>query len=320
MAPQPSDVPTNARMYSDSEGATTRQPRAPKSRTARAPSTGNASANPGTLRDFPAPGDLSVDEILDDGGGQRFPLRAREVEATVLFADMSGFTRRSRDISPLATLIIANRFVAWLTGEGLRGVPCVIDKYIGDAMMVVFSGQFGSEDHLVDALLAARRFAEHDPLDLCPHMGLASGRVAVGYIGTHKRLQCSVFGLPVTLAARCASYPIRADHSASIVLPADLWRPQSMKLFGPTDYVHVTTGERSQGLPMWRRLRRRPGRLKHLEEVDVIPVIKHPSRNYLQTVQPNGSLVPTSIELEAERTLKELERSGRYKRPVDSDS
>ena len=71
---------------------------------------------------------------------------------------------------------------------------------------------------------------------------------------------------------------------------------------------------------MWRRLRRRPGRLKHLEEVDVIPVIKHPSRNYLQTVQPNGSLVPTSIELEAERTLKELERSGRYKRPVDSDS
>ena len=147
-----------------------------------------------------------------------------------------------------------------MTGEGLRGVPCVVDKYIGDAMMVVFSDQFGSDDHLVDALTAARRFAENDFLDLHPHMGLARGRVAVGYIGTERRLQCSVFGLPVTLAARCAPNPIRTDHSASIVFPADLWRPEFMRdLFGPAEDVHVITGERSLGLPMWRRLRRRHG-------------------------------------------------------------
>ena len=270
--------------------------------------------NAKTLREFLSTTELSVDEVLDDGGGQQFPLRAREIEATVLFADMSGFTRRSRDISPMATLILANTFVAWLTREGLRHVPCVVDKYIGDAMMVVFSDEFGSKDHLVDALVAARWFAEHDSLGLYPHMGLASGRVAVGYIGTKRRLQASVFGLPVTLAARCASYPIRADHSASIVLPASLWRQEFMRdVFAPVEYVHITTGERSQGLPMWHRLRRRRGRMKHLEDVDVIPIIKHPSSALLQRVEPDGSLTPTSVELDAQETLKKLERNGRYK-------
>jgi len=254
-----------------------------------------------------------VNEVLDDGGGQKFPLRAREIEATVLFADMSGFTRRSRDISPMATLILANTFIAWLTAEGLRRVPCIIDKYIGDALMVVFSDEFGSDDHLVDGLKAARWFAEHDDLGLYPHMGVASGTVAAGYIGTRRMLQCSVFGLPVTLASRCAGYKIRADNSASIVLPAELWRPEFMQeIFGPVEYGHVVTGERHKGPPDWRRLRRRRGRMKHLEHVEVIPIIKTPMLTILQKQEPDGSLTPTSVEKDAEETLERLRREGRY--------
>jgi len=278
-------------------------------------------SGPRTLHEFLQGAELCIDEVLDDGGGQRFPLRAREIDATVLFADMSGFTRRSRDITPMETLILANTFVAWLTGEGLRRVPCIVDKYIGDAMMVVFSNEFGSRDHLLDALVAARWFAEHDSLGLYPHMGLASGRVAVGYIGTEKRLQCSVFGLPVTVAARCASYRIRADNSASIVMPADLWRSEFMKtVFGPVEYVHVITKERSLGFQSWRRLRRRRGRMKHIEDIDVIPIIKHAGITLLSKREADGSLTPTSVERDARQTLDELEKAGKYRRLKGGDT
>jgi class 3 adenylate cyclase len=186
-----------------------------------------------SLEDFLASTMSTVDGTLDDGWGFPFPVKGREIEATVLFADISGFSRRTLDMSPAATLVYVQNFFAWITAEALHGRPGIVDKYIGDEVMVVFSNEFGSEEPFLDAVRAAAAMSENDAHAFCPHIGIASGRVIVGYAGTALRYNVSVFGAPVALAARCAAVRPPDDDesgfiSSSIVMPAVEWGDRSL--------------------------------------------------------------------------------------------
>jgi class 3 adenylate cyclase len=180
-----------------------------------------------SLEDFLASTTSHVDGMLDDGWGFAFPVKGREIEATVLFADISSFSTRTVNMSPAATLVYVQNFFAWITAEALHGRPGIVDKYIGDEIMVVFSDEFGSEDPFLDAVRAAGAMSRHDVHAFCPHIGIASGRVIVGYAGTALRYNVSVFGAPVALAARCSGVKPAVDQSAlissSIVMPAQEW-------------------------------------------------------------------------------------------------
>src|SRR3954469_7839362 len=103
-----------------------------------------------SLADFLASTMNHVDGVLDDGWGFEFPVKGREIEATVLFADITSFSTRTMDMSPAATLVYVQNFFAWITAEALHGRPGIVDKYIGDEVMVVFSKEFGSEDPFTD--------------------------------------------------------------------------------------------------------------------------------------------------------------------------
>lgn len=186
-----------------------------------------------SLEDFLASKMSSVDGVLDDGWGADFPVKGREINATVLFADITGFSTRTLDMSPAATLVYVQNFFAWITAEALHGRPGIVDKYIGDEVMVVFSDEFGSDDPFVDAVQAAAAMSKHDAHAYCPHMGIASGPVVVGYAGTAMRYNVSVFGAPVALAARCAAVkPDTTDGerfvSSTIVMPAADWADRAL--------------------------------------------------------------------------------------------
>lgn len=178
-----------------------------------------------SLGDFLASMMADVDGVLDDGFGEGFPVKGREIEATVLFADISSFSTRTLAMSPAATLIFVQNFFGWVTAEALRGRPGIVDKYIGDEMMVVFSTEFGSEDPFADAVQAGAAMSRRDVHAYRPHIGIASGPVIVGYAGTATQYNVSVFGAPVALAARCASVRPDAEAvvSSSIVIPATEW-------------------------------------------------------------------------------------------------
>jgi hypothetical protein len=117
---------------------------------------------------------------------------------------ISGYSARTFDLSPAETLAFVNQFFTWVTAMALQSTHGIVDKYIGDEMMIVFSREFGSEDPFGEALTAARRMGEQDFFAFVPHIGIASGPVIVGYAGTPMMYNCSVFGAPVALAARCA--------------------------------------------------------------------------------------------------------------------
>jgi hypothetical protein len=180
-----------------------------------------------SLEDYLSSRPLDVDGLLDDGWGAAFPIKGREIDATVVFVDIGGFSRRTYDLTPTETLIFVNNFFSWITAEGLHDKPGIVDKYVGDEMMIVFSTEFGSTDPFADALVTALRMADQDVLAFCPHIGLAAGPVVVGYVGTPLRYNCSVFGRTVNTASRCCA--IRGgNHTKSIYLPVATWRDKKL--------------------------------------------------------------------------------------------
>jgi class 3 adenylate cyclase len=225
-----------------------------------------------SLDDFLASKMSHVDGALDDGWGYEFPVKGYETEATVLFADISGFSTRTMSMSPAATLVFVQNFFAWITAEALHGRPGIVDKYIGDEVMVVFSEEFGSEDPFVDAVRAAAAMSKHDVHAYCPHIGIASGRVIIGYAGTPLRYNVSVFGAPVALAARCASVrPPDTDEplfvSSTIVVPDSEWGRRTLDQVLPPQ--RLADGDECDEYPVFELQPPRPVDMKGLGDVAV---------------------------------------------------
>lgn len=225
-----------------------------------------------SLEDFLASTMSHFDGVLDDGWGSGFPVKGREIEATVLFADISGFSTRTLEMSPAATLVYVQNFFAWITAEALHGRPGIVDKYIGDEVMVVFSEEFGSEDPFADAVQAAAAMSRHDVHAYCPHIGIASGRVIVGYAGTALRYNVSVFGAPVALAARCAVVkPANPDSyvSSTIVMPASDWGERELDKVLPRRLIPQPDGSKVPEFRVFELLEEREVAMKGLNEVAI---------------------------------------------------
>jgi class 3 adenylate cyclase len=184
-----------------------------------------------SLEDFLIATPLNADAQLDDGWGAYYPMKGCEIEATILFADITAFSARTLDLTPVETLSFVNTFFAWISAEALRGSKAIIDKYIGDEIMVVFSEDFGSADPFLEAVEAARFMAEHDVHSYLPHIGIASGRVVIGHVGTLLKYSATVLGHPVAMAARCAGVTPEVDdstiYSTSISFPTACWGDRS---------------------------------------------------------------------------------------------
>jgi class 3 adenylate cyclase len=257
-----------------------------------------------SLEDFLASTMSRVDGVLDDGWGFGFPVKGREIEATVLFADISGFSTRTLAMSPAATLVYVQNFFAWVTAEALQGRPGIVDKYIGDEVMVVFSEEFGSEDPFADAVRAAAAMSRHDVHAYGPHIGIASGRVIVGYAGTALRYNVSVFGAPVALAARCAAVkPADQDKivSSTIVVPASDWRGRDLDDVLPPQLIEQSDGSKVPEPQLFEFLEERAVPMKGLDKVAV------------REIHNTGIWFPTySAENRALDGLHDLHANNRY--------
>lgn len=227
-----------------------------------------------SLEDFLISNRLTVDGTLDDGWGAQFAVKGREVEVAILFADIAGFSRRTEDLSPTETLIFVNNFFAWITAEAIKHHPCIVDKYIGDEVMVLFSKEFGSEDPFVDALQTARWIAEKDALSFGPHIGIAAGLVIVGFVGTPVKYDCSVFGLPVTIASRCAEIKPDESHSASIIFPSKLWEGYVFEEVFTPEKIQMPDGRVEEQHNAWKMCNKRQVPIKNMGLLEVREIIK----------------------------------------------
>ncbi|HMV42972.1 MAG TPA: adenylate/guanylate cyclase domain-containing protein [Leptospiraceae bacterium] len=142
------------------------------------------------------------------------PLDGEEKLATVLFCDLADFTSLSERVPPKELLKILNQFFPHIV-EILMSKNAFLDKFIGDATMAAFGIPFSSESDAalaVDAsieiqnkLLELNKTNSFGNNNLKVTIGMNSGNVIAGNVGSHKRISYTILGDAVNLASRIQS-------------------------------------------------------------------------------------------------------------------
>ena len=154
-----------------------------------------------------------VEEILKktlDDPDKYLKLGGEKRCATVMFADIRGFTSFSEKRSPEEIIeVLNNLFPKWM--NAVLKNKGTFDKYLGDGIMAFFSAQVSDEDNAFNALLAAREIKyEFDCTDYIKSgigigIGINSGEVFVGNVGSDAMMEYTVIGDPVNTAQRIES-------------------------------------------------------------------------------------------------------------------
>jgi adenylate cyclase len=133
-------------------------------------------------------------------------------EVTILFADLRDFTKLSEALGAAGMVDLLNEYFSFMA-DIIRSKGGVIDKYIGDALMALFGAPLSHGDDADRAVEAARDMiralelfnegrVQSGQLPIRIGIGLATGEVIAGAIGSSDRLNFTVIGDAVNLAAR----------------------------------------------------------------------------------------------------------------------
>lgn len=144
--------------------------------------------------------------------GEAATVGGQDVEVTVLFTDITGFTTIAESMTPAELTEHMSDYFGELI-DILERHDATVDKLIGDAVMAFWGAPTPVENHsraAVEAVLEVRKWLEKanaawsaKGLPVLPtRFGLASGKVTVGNIGAHHRLNYTALGDPVNLANR----------------------------------------------------------------------------------------------------------------------
>lgn len=138
-----------------------------------------------------------------------------ELTGSVLFCDIVGYTQLTEGMSPKEVAKMLNEYLGYIA---LAGHSChgMVDKFIGDCVMIVFGAPEGDKQHALHAVTCGvmiqeivqhinrqRRQKRLQPLHF--RIGINSGKMMAGNIGTQERMQYTVVGDTVNLSARLCS-------------------------------------------------------------------------------------------------------------------
>ncbi len=146
-------------------------------------------------------------KVAELGGSRR--------EAVVLFSDLRDFTPLSESLPPEALIEVLNGYFAEMVAA-ISQHGGMVDKFIGDAVLAVFGLTEGPGPRPEAAAVSAalemrRRLAQYNArlaergLHLQSGIGIHSGEVVAGYLGSTDRLEFTVIGHTVNVAARIES-------------------------------------------------------------------------------------------------------------------
>jgi len=140
-------------------------------------------------------------------------LKPRYHEVSILFSDIRGFTRMSRDIPPEMLAHYLNDYFFTPMGEIAHSFHGTVDKHIGDSMMVVYGVPISGEDDPAMAVRSAvamqakareinGRLSHKNGFRLKLGIGISTGKVFSGVLGSVRKKEFTSIGMAVNIAAR----------------------------------------------------------------------------------------------------------------------
>jgi len=161
-------------------------------------------------------------------------LGGEHVHASVMFADIVGFTSMSEKLQPKEIASLLNEYFTYISivSKMFHGT---IDKYMGDCAMVVFGVPIKDEDHsfnaiacavmvqkLVDRLNALRIRNGEFPVYF--RIGVNSGDMLAGNMGAQERMQYTVVGEAVNLASRL----LTTAENGQVIISQQMFRNEDL--------------------------------------------------------------------------------------------
>lgn len=166
-----------------------------------------------------------VDEMVENDE-ETFSLEGESRELTVLFSDVRGFTTISEGLDPKELSQLMNEFLTPMT-HVIHHARGTIDKYMGDAIMAFWGAPLSDERHAYHAVAAALRMIEilaslqtqfkekgWPPINI--GVGLNTGLMTVGNMGSEFRMAYTVMGDAVNLGSRLES--LTKNYGVNIIV------------------------------------------------------------------------------------------------------
>jgi len=169
---------------------------------------------------------FATSEVAQDLQQSGFALGGRRVAATVMFADIRGFTALVERQPPEETIELLNTYYT-LMFDAISGHGGVVNQMIGDGLMAIFGAPLPLAEAPLCAVRAALDMVEMIDLfnaerategkaPIAIGVGIASGEVVAGYTGTQQRATYTCVGDTVNLAARLEAHTKEAARTVLI--------------------------------------------------------------------------------------------------------
>ncbi|MBS0339297.1 MAG: adenylate/guanylate cyclase domain-containing protein [Proteobacteria bacterium] len=211
---------------------------------------------------------------------ERYSMRAESKELTALFCDMRGFTRLSENLAPVELQAFLNRIFSRLS-EIISRHGGTVDKYMGDSVMAFWGAPVDNPLHATLAVRAAIEMAKAvEELsadnratglpEVSVGIGLNTGLMSVGDMGSAVRRSYTVIGDAVNLAARLESLSgaygvsVVASESTARAVPNYAWqeldrvrvkgRSKAVTVFTPVALRMELTQDLAQSLATWAQV------------------------------------------------------------------
>jgi adenylate cyclase len=181
-----------------------------------------------------------VQHLMNTGTLINHRLPPVEREISILFADIVGFTAMSERLSPPEIAGLLNSFFEEMLQE-VFGEGGTLDKFIGDCIMAFFGAPEPQPDHADRAVVAALGMLNRldelnankslgEPLQL--RISINSGKAIIGDVGSSKRVDYTVLGSTINLAARMEGICLPGECVVSEATYKLLRLPQSFEPMG----------------------------------------------------------------------------------------
>jgi adenylate cyclase len=128
-------------------------------------------------------------------------LGGQEIVATAMFTDIAGFTTVAESMSAQEVSAMLNRYFSEATGHVFETGGTLV-KYIGDAVFAIWGAPVRQADHAARACRAARALSRMNAENLKTRIGVHTGPMLVGNLGSAQRFDYTAIGDAVNLAAR----------------------------------------------------------------------------------------------------------------------